>query len=391
MTLAFDKKSLRHYDANGNLHVALCNISKETVNPYRGDEIPGWEELGLDPDRVYQMYRPGDELAKAAKTFNNMTLFFEHPDDAVTPENPVKEQACGSLGTDAQFVSPYLQNSIVVTDAEAIKGVEDGTCDQISSSYSYEPDMSSGVFNDLRYDGKMVNIAANHVALVPEGRAGPDVIVSDALPKGLKMRKKLKTVLKSKLARDADIDLAEIKQLLDSADKDGMVDDEDMNEDPMPMDEGPAMEYLKGILNDEQMAEYSNLCKPKADDADMDDDNDADMDDEPKPPVKAMDANSIRASALAEFNAIRTAERAVEPIIGTLKVTMDSAAAVYRLALDARKVPHKEIKDVNALAAMVKMLPVDLEPSTPLFANDSAGAVSPLDAIAAKALPLKRS
>ena len=44
-TLSLDAApSMRSKDANGFLHVASSNISKEVVNPYYGREIPGWEE-----------------------------------------------------------------------------------------------------------------------------------------------------------------------------------------------------------------------------------------------------------------------------------------------------------------------------------------------------------
>ena len=66
--LAFDR-SARWKDQDGNLHVRVSNISKATVNPYRGNEIPGWEELGLDPKKIYQLLRDPDELKKAASTF----------------------------------------------------------------------------------------------------------------------------------------------------------------------------------------------------------------------------------------------------------------------------------------------------------------------------------
>jgi hypothetical protein len=56
-TLTFDATTLRRKDENGFLHVAVSHISKETVNSYRGREIPGWPDLGLDPNQIYQGYR----------------------------------------------------------------------------------------------------------------------------------------------------------------------------------------------------------------------------------------------------------------------------------------------------------------------------------------------
>ncbi|MFY3690853.1 DUF2213 domain-containing protein, partial [Achromobacter xylosoxidans] len=45
--LAFDRATVRRIDVDGRMHVEISNISKATVNPYRGSEIPDWEALGL--------------------------------------------------------------------------------------------------------------------------------------------------------------------------------------------------------------------------------------------------------------------------------------------------------------------------------------------------------
>lgn len=56
MKLAFDRTA-RRIDADGRLHVDRSHISKATVNPYYGKEIPGYEALGLQPDKVYRLLR----------------------------------------------------------------------------------------------------------------------------------------------------------------------------------------------------------------------------------------------------------------------------------------------------------------------------------------------
>ena len=181
-TLSLDAApSMRSKDANGFLHVASSNISKETVNPYYGREIPGWEEKGLDPDHIFYGYRAGEELAKAAKTFDGLPLLVDHHiEDA---ENPQKEYRVGSLGTDCRWEAPYLKNSLVVTDAEAIRAIEDGRMKELSCAYRYEPDWTPGTYEGVPYDFIMRNIQGNHVALVEEGRAGSDVVVADAAPR----------------------------------------------------------------------------------------------------------------------------------------------------------------------------------------------------------------
>ena len=63
-TLAFDRASVRRIDDNGFMHVAVSPFTREQVAPYYGYEIPGWEELKLDPQKIYYGYRPAEELAK---------------------------------------------------------------------------------------------------------------------------------------------------------------------------------------------------------------------------------------------------------------------------------------------------------------------------------------
>lgn len=182
--IAFDAKSTqRRKDNNGYLHVDASNITKEQIAPYYGNEIPNWQELGLSPGRLYYMYRPADELAKAADSFNGMPLLFEHHE--TNAARPAKDYVIGSLGTDAKFDAPYLVNSLIITDGEAIDAIERGDYKELSAAYMYTPVMQGGIFGGEHYDGRMTDIKANHVALVKEGRAGPDVAVADAKPKSL--------------------------------------------------------------------------------------------------------------------------------------------------------------------------------------------------------------
>lgn len=182
--LLFDATpSVRSKDENGFLHVALTPISKATVNPYLGREIEGSAAHGFKPDAIYYGLRDPKELEKAAYTFNGLPLLLEHhPTDA---ENLPKEWVVGSMGTDAVYEKPYLKNSMTVTDAQAIGYIEDGTAKEISCSYRFTPDFTAGTYteadgSEVHYDFIMRDIRGNHVALVPEGRAGHDVHVADS-------------------------------------------------------------------------------------------------------------------------------------------------------------------------------------------------------------------
>lgn len=177
-TLTFDAApSARSVDANGFLHVASSHITKATVNPYYGREIPGSEKLGLDPERIYYGFRDPEELRKSLPTWEGLPLHIEHhPDSADDPETLTRVGAVGK----AVWNAPYIDAPLTVWNGEAIEAIEDGSFRELSCAYRYEPDFTPGVHEGVEYDFIMRNIRGNHVALVEEGRAGPDVVVADA-------------------------------------------------------------------------------------------------------------------------------------------------------------------------------------------------------------------
>lgn len=177
--MAFDK-SLRSFDHEGRLHVELTPLSKANICPYFGWEIPKSQELGLDQQRVYHLFRDDAELRRAADTSNNIQLMQSH--EIVTPDQPKKMHVVGSTGTDAIFSMPYLKNSLVVWDQKAIDLIVSNRKKQLSCAYHYDADMTPGTYLGHPYDGRMINIRLNHVALVEDGRAGADVLVADEMP-----------------------------------------------------------------------------------------------------------------------------------------------------------------------------------------------------------------
>lgn len=217
MLLALDRASVRRYDTDGRLHIETAHISKANVCPYLGKEIPNAELLGLKPKTVYQLLRDPDELAKAAKSSNNIQLLIKH--DPVSANDPKKDLVIGSTGTDAVWNEPYLDNSLVVWDQDAIDGIESSTQKELSAGYYYTADMTPGIYDGVAYDGVMRNIRFNHVALVVEGRAGDDVVVGDSMENLTMNRKKLLSrkaamakgaiavCLSPRLAQDAKFDL----------------------------------------------------------------------------------------------------------------------------------------------------------------------------------------
>ena len=184
--LALDRSSVRTVDENGYMHVKNSHITKATVNPYYGREIPGWREEGLDPDKVYYGLRDPEELRKSVPTWAGLPLHIEHHIDSA--EDPQKLTRVGTVGTEIHWNEPYIDAPLTIWDQTAIDGIEDGSFRELSCAYRYDPDFTPGTWNGKRYDFVMRNIRGNHVALVEEGRAGSDVLVADAKPAAFNTR-----------------------------------------------------------------------------------------------------------------------------------------------------------------------------------------------------------
>ena len=178
--LALDRASVRSLDEkSGHLHVSLSNISKAAVNPYYGGEINGADELGLQKDKVYNLLRDPEELAKAASSFHNKPLLMRHkPQMADTHDHDL---VIGSVSNPV-YNHPYLQAELVVWDKDGIDQIESEEARALSSGYWYSADMTPGEYEGVAYDGRMTSITGNHVTICPEGRAGPDVYVGDSAP-----------------------------------------------------------------------------------------------------------------------------------------------------------------------------------------------------------------
>ena len=349
--LALDRATARSFDVNGYLRVKNSNISKANICPYYGYEIPGHKELGLNPDQQYLLYRHPDELKRAVDTFKNIPLLNKHiPFDV---QEPPKEAVVGSVGSNVEFNGIYVTADLIVTDALAIAEIQDETREELSPGYRYRPDMTPGEVNGQRYDGVMRDIVGNHLALVEVGRTGSDVVVGDSKPEEIPMTKaeKLMASLKPFLAQDADPEAVRRTLIALDEKEDEQAEDED-DEDG----------------DDSQAQDSDNQEDDQANDSDEDDQaKDEDADDKP-----AMDAAAIERKVVRRFQAMRQAEADVKPLVGEVGA-MDSAESIYHMALDAAGVKgHKNVKDVNALKAMVGMAIQGKQRSAAPMATDSA-------------------
>lgn len=380
----------RTMDADGRLHISKSHISKATVNPYYGREIPGSERLGLDPNKVYYLFRDPIELARAASTFARLPILSKHIPIATfetLQEQEVKRLIVGTIGSDVEFNDPYLDADLCFWDAAAIANIETETVRELSCAYRYTPDMTPGEYHGQRYDGVMREIHGNHLAQVESGRAGSDVIAADSKleiteMKMTKLGKALFVALGAfspKLAQDS-----ALPALVGQATKKTFKKDE-VKGKLLAMDSELRPETLDGVMASLIALDAEKEEEKPAEDDDMDDPDPAEDEDESEEDKKkrlakeekvAKDAEKKLEGAMDAFKKeLRDADearRAVRPVVGDV-IAQDSAAEIYGFALDHLKVDHKGVEGVPALKALFSVATRNDAPA-PRIAQDSAGA-----------------
>lgn len=171
------KESKRQRDVNGYMQVRDNPISKSGVFPYLGSEISGHE---LPPDEVFNVYRPAEELesTETIDSFKLMPFIDDHEvlgDGATAPE---RKGIQGYIGEQVRFEYPYLLSNIMIPSRAAQTAIDAGKI-ELSPAYRCVYERKDGIFEGAPYQFIQRNIRANHLALVSEGRTGPDVAVLD--------------------------------------------------------------------------------------------------------------------------------------------------------------------------------------------------------------------
>ena len=138
-----------------------------------------------DADRIFKVYRPGEELAdpECIESFRLLPFINEHTmlgseDEGMTP--PERKGVEGMIGEDVYYDAPYLRGTLRIV-SESLKNALAGGKVELSPGYRCVYEMTPGVFNGQRYDAIQRKIRGNHLALVDEGRTGPDVAVLDRM------------------------------------------------------------------------------------------------------------------------------------------------------------------------------------------------------------------
>ena len=138
----------------------------------------GIQEYREAQGNVTRELRPADEVfhADALASGEQVPVTFLHPPvhlDAGNASQFSKGNAKDFRRADAPN-DDKVAATLLVHDGDTVGRVDEGVV-QVSLGYEVELDRTPGVWKGQRYDAIQRRIRINHVAIVPEGRAGPDV------------------------------------------------------------------------------------------------------------------------------------------------------------------------------------------------------------------------
>ncbi len=185
----------KYTDRNGFLHLEGTPISRVQVAPYLGKQIDPTGALrrqGVDikDNQIYGVYRSPKELfdEDTMHSFDGMPFRVGHQmlGRGDGRQKSAKTKTVDTTPPDGCFFNvrrdpdkpDYLIADIVIYTDRALDAIAKGT-KELSLGYrcAYVP--QKGTHNGIPYDFVQTNITANHLALVPHGRAGSSVCVQD--------------------------------------------------------------------------------------------------------------------------------------------------------------------------------------------------------------------
>lgn len=271
----------KQVDHNDFWYIPDNPLSKAGVFPYLGKQISS----ELEPDKIYQVYRPAEELLseETINSFKLLPIVDDHTMLGTEPGMmPAEEKGVhGTSGSDVYGKDGKLYGDLKIY-SETLKDEIEAGKKELSMGYFCDYELTPGTFGGQHYDAVQRNIRGNHIALVEEGRMGPDVRVMD---KKITMdsMKEISSMVKNakhgtRRALDEDVDKRElIREVMAIAAK--------PNEDF----EGGEEEKIETIAKKLEEMSYNRSESGSADDEEEPKEKDKQVSDEEEPEEKGKD------------------------------------------------------------------------------------------------------
>jgi len=166
-TQRFDKALINDYSETpeGYLTVTVP-ITRPGVFPYQRQDGTIQMEAKL-PEEIFS-----DRTIESAKS---KPVTDDHPNEPVTLQN-FSRYAKGLSHTDAHVEDLKLYVSMTITDEALIQKIYDGKR-EISIGFLSDVVAETGTYQGQSYEYVQRNIEINHIAIVDQGRAGPEVAI----------------------------------------------------------------------------------------------------------------------------------------------------------------------------------------------------------------------
>lgn len=185
---AMDERAI---DVNGWFESKRNPISKVGIFSYSGRALGGKRPDGtpLELDRMYRVLRPAEELGspECIESFKLLPWVNDHTMlgpvwQQMAPDALAAEQkgVDGVIGEEVFFENGTLYGNIKAFSNKLAALIAAGKR-ELSAGYRCVYDWTAGTLEGKPYDCVQRSIRGNHLALVQNGRMGPDVAVMDRL------------------------------------------------------------------------------------------------------------------------------------------------------------------------------------------------------------------
>lgn len=372
-------------DSNGFYEVKANPLSKVGIFEYLGSEIGA-----PDPNKIYKVYRPAEELSskECVDSFKLIPWVVQHTMIGSKGVPAERKGVHGVIGEDVFFDDGYLKGNIKVF-SDSMSNVIDEGVNELSLGYGCEYDFTPGNFDGKYYDAIQKNIRGNHLALVEEGRMGKEVAVLDHSTitfdsKDLVMKKE-----DAKPSAGMDEDMPKDKEK-------GMDEEMTLSELTAMMKKimpqvSQLMEAMQGSGSSEMDGGYEeSMDEEKDDEEGMDMEKEKGMDAAIAAAVKAavaplqtrLEAAEAKASAMDDssvFKMINDRDELAGKVskhIGTFDHASMTTQEVAEYGVEKMEIPCAKGQEVAALTAALHVMTGDQKLVTQDSAIESKGAVS---------------
>lgn len=155
---------------------AVAKFARSGCYTYAGHEV------GKPHLSSVTVYRADDEVfaEDAMASFAHKAITLDHPSESVTAQNWRKVSVGYTEGRVARD-GGFVEIPLMLADAEAVAAVDSGKARELSAGYTSELVWGDGIAPDgTPYQARQTKIRGDHIAIVPQGRAGSSCRLGDS-------------------------------------------------------------------------------------------------------------------------------------------------------------------------------------------------------------------